>query len=159
MVYQVAMCLCYDEFIVRANRSTTVSSRSKRKPQPRLGLVKVIVGLLVLEFVLGVLASMVADSPKQHALHNLNTFGLIPLHIVVGTLLLALGGLFLAQTSKQRHKYRREAIGGLCALVAAYACGELFVFTRNDLLSFAMAMSFIGALLPYARVMYLAQPR
>jgi hypothetical protein len=125
---------------------------------PNIKLVRSIVILLVLQFLLGVLASMYSDIPQNHPEEVFHHFGYISLHIVNGTLLLVLGAVFLYQALKHK-AYKREAISGLGAMVAAWAFGEVFVFTQNDLLSFLMAGSFIGALLPYARVMYLVQPK
>jgi len=49
---------------------------------------------------------------------------------------------------------KRGAIGGLVAIIVAYAAGILFVETGNDLLSLAMALAFLGALMSYARLAY-----
>ncbi len=125
---------------------------------PNNKLVRVIVALLVIQFLLGVLASMYAEIPDGHPEEVFHQFGLITLHMINGTLLLILGAVFVYQAVKHR-AYKREAINGLGAMLAAYVFGELFVFTQNDLMSFFMAGSFIGALLPYARVMYLTQPK
>jgi uncharacterized membrane protein YedE/YeeE len=121
----------------------------------RLIIVKVLVGLLVVQFLLGVLTSMFTDFPADNPEEAYRQFGYLSLHVITGTLLLVLGVVFLYQAIK--HKvYKREAISGLAAMVVAYGFGEIFVSTQNDLWSFLMAFSFIGALMPYARVMFSA---
>lgn len=122
---------------------------------PSIKLARAIVGLLVVQFLLGVLASMYQEVPEGHPEEVFRQFGFIMVHILNGTLLLVLGAVFLYQAVK-RKAFKREAMSGLGAMIAAYAFGEAFVFTQNDLMSFLMAGSFIGALLPYARVMYTA---
>jgi hypothetical protein len=128
-------------------------TKQKQNQMRGLGLARIIVGLLVIQFLLGVVASMNSDVPEGHPMRLFLT-----LHIVNGTLLLILGGVFLYKAIKGK-RFKREASSGLGAMVVAYAFGEAFVFTQNDLLSFLMAISFIGALMPYARVMYLTQPK
>lgn len=125
---------------------------------PSIKLVRVIVALLVLQFLLGMLANLYAEIPKDQPWEVFHQFGFILAHAANGTLLLVMGAVFLYQALK-RHAYQREAIGGMVALLLAYSFGEAFVFTQSDLMSFLMAGSFIGALLPYARVMYLMAPR
>lgn len=123
--------------------------------QPSIKLVRVIVGLVILQFLLGVLASLYSEIPADNPAEVFHQFGFISAHVVNGTLLLVLGAVFVYQ-AVTRKKYKREAMSGLGAMIGAYVFGELFVFTQNDLMSFLMAGSFIGALLPYAKVMYTA---
>lgn len=120
---------------------------------PHIRLVRAIVALLVVQFLLGVLASMYQEIPTDHPEEVFSQFGFITFHMLNGTLLLVLGAVFLYQAVK-RHTYKSEALRGLVAMVAAWAFGEAFVLTQNDILSFLMAGSFIGALLAYAQVMY-----
>lgn len=125
---------------------------------PSIKLVRVIVALLALQFLLGILANLYSEIPKDQPWEVFHQFGFILFHALNGTVLLVMGAVFLYQALK-RQAYKREAISGLAALLLAYAFGEAFVFTQNDLMSFLMAGSFIGALLPYAKVMYLAGPQ
>lgn len=123
---------------------------------PSIKLARSIVGLLILQFLLGVLASMYQEVPEGHPEEVFRQFGYISVHMLTGTLLLVLGAIFLYQAIK-RKAYKAEAIRGFVAMVAAYAFGETFVFTQNDIWSFLMAGAFIGALLPYVTIMNTAR--
>ena len=48
----------------------------------------------------------------------------------------------------------KKNIGGLSSVLTSIIFGDLFVFTQNDIFSFLMAMSFIGALINYAKVAF-----
>ncbi len=129
-----------------------------KNTQPYKKFATAIVVLLVVQFALGVLASMYneisADDPAS-IFHQLN---FVLVHALNGTALLVLGIVFLVRAIKGK-LYVKQASSGLGAIVVAYVMGESFVFTQNDVFSFLMAMSFIGALLPYARIMYLQKEK
>lgn len=115
-------------------------------------LVNTIFGLLVLQFVLGMLANLYATIPHQKPYEVFHQFGYILFHALNGTLLVILGIMFAVKSRKQAHfKY---SIGGLVNLLFAFTFGELFVFTQNDIFSLLMALAFVGALLSYARIVF-----
>ena len=118
-------------------------------------LVNTIVGLLVLQFVLGMLANLYATVPQQKSYEVFHQLGFITFHALNGTLLVILGVVFLVKSRKTSSL--KPAIGGLASMVLAYTFGELFVFTHHDIFSFLMSLSFIGALLSYARVAFSGQ--
>jgi hypothetical protein len=120
---------------------------------PSKKLAGTILGLLILQFLLGMLANLYAEIPANNPEEVFRQFGYIMFHVLNGVLLVILGAVFLYQALK-RHAFKREAIGGLVALVVAFACGEVFVFTQNDIWSLLMALAFIGALMSYARVVF-----
>lgn len=124
---------------------------------PNKKLVNAIVGLLVLQFLLGMLANLYATIPKQKAYEVFHQFGFVTFHALNGTVLLVLGIVFLVKSRKS--PTMKPALGGLINMVLAYACGELFVFTQRGIFSFLMALGFIGALLSYARVAFSSQKR
>lgn len=113
-------------------------------------LVRGILGLLVLQFVLGMLANLYATIPQDKPYEVFHQFGYILFHALNGTLLLVLGSILVFKSRGQTQTSLIRTIVGLVNLVLAFSFGELFVFTQNDLFSLLMAFAFIGALLSYA---------
>lgn len=111
--------------------------------------------LLVLQFALGMLANLYASIPQSKPFEVFHQFGFILFHALNATLLVVLG-IILAIKTRGQPEFRR-AIAGLIHLVLAYASGELFVFTRNDIFSLLMALAFIGSFMIYVRLDY-SQP-
>jgi hypothetical protein len=114
-------------------------------------LVNVILGLLVIQFLLGMLANLYAEIP-QPAYEVFHQAGYITFHALNGTLLVVLG-IILIVKSRKEHALKLP-IAGLASMLFAYTFGELFVFTQYDLFSFLMSVGFIGALLSYARLAF-----
>jgi len=113
-------------------------------------LVNSIVGLLILQFILGMLANLYSTIPTQKPYEVFHQFGFIIFHVLNGTLLLILGIILVTKTRKQSSF--KPALGGLINLVLAFTFGEFFVFTQRDIFSFLMALAFIGALMSYVRI-------
>ena len=117
-------------------------------------LVNTILGLLVLQFVLGMLANLYATIPQQKPYEVFHQFGYILFHALNGTLLVVLGVVLVSKSRKQASL--KPAIGGLASLLLAFTFGELFVFTQQDVFSLLMALAFIGAFMSYARIAFSA---
>lgn len=108
--------------------------------------------LLVLQFILGMLANLYATIPAQRPYEVFHELGFINLHAINGVLLLVLGSILVVKT---RHEsVFKRAVGGLGGLVVAFACGEVFVFTQQDMFSLLMALAFLGALFSYLRLAF-----
>jgi NADH:ubiquinone oxidoreductase subunit 2 (subunit N) len=107
-------------------------------------LLRAIIGLLSLQFALGILANLYQEVPKHGPAKVFNQFGYIAFHALNGFLLLALAILYLVRMIR-RGRPAKEAYNGLGSIVTAIVFGELFVFTQNDIFSFFMAMSFLSA--------------
>ncbi len=116
-------------------------------------LPNIVVGLLVLQFALGILANLYSTIPKVKPYEVFHHFSFITIHALNGTLLLILAIRFLIESIKSGD-FKAEASRGLGSIVAAFIFGELFVFTQENIFSFLMAMAFIGALLSYTRVIF-----
>jgi len=117
----------------------------------------IILGLLALQFLLGVLASLYQEIPKGAEKYSVyHQPGFILLHVIVAASLVVLAIIFLVKVVRKNlpKTILSSAIGGLGSIVVAYAGGVLFVETSNDLFSVLMALGFIGAFLPYARLSY-----
>lgn len=115
-------------------------------------LVNVILGLLIVQFVLGMLANLYASVPKDKPYLVFHQFGYIMFHALNGTLLVILGIILVVKNRKK--VIVKPAIGGLVNLLLAFTFGELFVFTHHDIFSLLMALAFIGALMTYARIAF-----
>src|SRR6266576_1125041 len=113
-----------------------------------------IFGLLNLQFVLGVLASLYSTIPKNNPGKVFSSFGFILFHALIGFLLLVLAVVYLVWSIRRRSGYLTQAIGGLVSIGLAVVFGELFVYTQKDIFSLFMAISFISALLAYDRVLF-----
>src|SRR5579872_3162467 len=116
-------------------------------------LVNYIVGLLVLQFILGMLANLYATIPKQKSYEVFHQLGFITFHALNGTLILVLG-IILVVKSPRKDPAFRPAVGGLVNVVLAFTFGEFYVFTQKDIFSFLMALGFIVALLSYSRLAF-----
>ena len=125
---------------------------------PSNKLAKAVLGLLVVEFVLGMLSNMYAKIPEDDPGAVFHQFGLINVHSFVALLLLVLSGLFLYQAVKAK-AFVRPAIGGLSNILIAAIFGHVFVATDNDIFSLLMALAFIGALMSYARIVFTMQAK
>lgn len=114
-------------------------------------LIKVILGLLILQFVLGMLANLYSKipNPPYDVFHQL---GYINLHAINGTLLLALSIMLLVKSRKTVSF--KPVLGGLIGIALAFTFGELFVFTQVEIFSFFMSLSFIGAFLSYSQLAF-----
>jgi len=117
---------------------------------PQKKLANAIVGLLILQFVLGMLANLFSNVPSQKPYVVFRQFGFIAFHALNAVALVVLAIVLLVKLHKSSEA--KQAIGGLVNIVLAFIFGELFVFTQRDIFSFLMALAFIGALMSYARI-------
>jgi hypothetical protein len=120
-------------------------------------LANILVGLLVLQFGLGILANLYSTIPSAKPYEVFSHFGFIAFHAINGVVLLVLGTVFLIHGIRGK-VFKKEAIGGLGSIVVAFIFGELFVFTQKDIFSFLMAMAFIGALINYVKAAFSSTP-
>ena len=111
-------------------------------------LSRVLVGLLVLQFILGMLANLFATIPTQKSYTVYQQFGSIPLHAINGVLVVLLSVIFLIRAIREK-KSLVPGIVGVIGTFLAYVSGTLFVIFQQDILSFTMAIGFISAMLAY----------
>lgn len=111
-----------------------------------------IVGLLIIQFVLGMLANLYSTIPTDKPYEVFHQLGYINIHAINGTLLILLGIVFLVKSRKSSSF--KPAAGGLASMVVAYIFGELFLFTQIDIFSLLMSIAFIGALFSYMRLVF-----
>jgi NADH:ubiquinone oxidoreductase subunit 2 (subunit N) len=117
-------------------------------------------GLLNLQFILGILANLYSAVPKNDPNKVFRTFGFIIFHAINGFILVVLAVVYLIWSIRHNSVYKAQAIGGLASIALAAVFGELFVYTQQDIFSLFMALSFISALLAYARVLFtITMPR
>ncbi len=111
-------------------------------------LSRAIVGLLVLQFILGMLSNLYAQIPDVRPWEVYDKFGLIPLHAVNGLILLVLAVAYIVRRARTHGPLARP-VAGLVNIVVAFICGVIFVDTQNDVFSLLMALAFLGALMAY----------
>lgn len=117
-----------------------------------LRIARLIVGLLALQFILGMLANLFASIPSYQPWRVFHYVGPIALHTFNGLCLLILACIFLRNALKT-YQSIRQAVGGLICIVVAFASGTIFVNAgQNNVFSFIMALGFLGALLAYCSV-------
>lgn len=116
-------------------------------------LVHLILGLLVLQFILGMLASFYQEVPAGAPQEVFEKFGYIMIHVLNAALLIIFGAVFLWKVIRRKTYVKAGAIG-FASLVLAYGGGVAFVFLQDDIYSLVMSVGFIGALLAYAYVAF-----
>lgn len=111
-----------------------------------------LVGLLALQFVLGMAANLFQKIPDEMPWKVFHEFGPIVVHAFNGLVIVTLAVWLRIIAGKQKRFVVQAAIGGTAAAVA-FASGIIFVnFGQNDIYSYLMALGFIVALLEFAYV-------
>jgi len=130
------------------------------KPQNGLRIYAfVIVGLLVVQYALGMVTNMFVQFPETSDGGQLWEFTRSQLpsgaHMWVGVLLVLSAIIFVIQSAlkKNRNWIVSSAIG-LIAIIAAFYGGVMFVSTQLDAYSMVMALAFIIAFLAYGWGLY-----
>jgi hypothetical protein len=114
-------------------------------------LTKVLLGFLLVQFVLGMLANLYSQIPNP-AYEVFQRVGFISLHAIVGTILLVLSVVLLVHSRKAPGF--GPALGGFIDILLAYIFGEAYVFTRMNIFSLLMAIAFIGAMMAYTHLAF-----
>lgn len=110
---------------------------------------KLLVGLLVLQFVLGMAANLFQTIPTDKPWLVFHEFGAILLHTVNATVILILAIIFRILSARKKRLEKPASLGGT-AVAVAYLCGIVFVNAgQNDIFSFIMALGFITAIIAY----------
>ena len=107
-------------------------------------LAKILVGLLGLQFILGMLANLYSNIPKNHPYEVFGHFGYILIHSLNAILLLVLAIAFLWLAIKEKI-HLTAAIWGLIGIIVAFISGHLFVSTQQNIYSLIMSLGFILA--------------
>lgn len=119
----------------------------------RFRLVNGIVGLLIVQFILGMLSNLYGNVPEGKPYLVFHDPSFIFFHAWNAVLLVILGITFLVK-SVRRKRTVSGAVAGLAGLLIAYTCGVLFVLTeaKHDYLSFVMALGFLIAFGSYLTI-------
>ena len=121
-------------------------------------LLRAQVGLLALQFVLGMLANLYQTINSAHPSDVFRQWGFIMAHSLNAGLVLVLAVVLLWQAVK-----RRSQIGwaswGLSGIVVAFLAGHLFVANQSELYSLAMSLGFILSFAVYLYQLALASRR
>jgi hypothetical protein len=113
-------------------------------------LARVMVGLLTLQFILGMLANLYVTIPKVAPYDVWHHLGPVVFHSVNALILIILSVIFLIRAIKEKNSVIIGSISVICISLATYS-GVTFVLTgQMDIYSLIMSMGFIVVLLLYA---------
>ncbi len=115
-----------------------------------------ILGLLIFQFILGMLINLYVTIPKVKPYTVFHHFGLILFHADIGLTLLSLSILFFINTLRKR-KSIILGLAGTIFILIAFMSGIVFVlFGTQNIFSLTMAIGFIGSILIYAYAFFSA---
>ena len=117
-------------------------------------LARWLVGLLVVQFILGMASNLFVTIPKVKPYLVFHEFGPIAIHAANGVLIIILAVWLRILAGRQKRYIAPAAIGGVSAAIA-FAAGVIFVnFGQNNIYSFIMAVGFITAFTEYAYIAF-----
>ena len=119
----------------------------------------VIIGLLVIQYVLGMVTNMFVQFPDTSDVGQLWEFTRSQppsgTHMWVGVLLVLSAIIFVIQsTIKKNRNWIVSSLVGLVAIMTAFYGGVMFVSSQVDVYSMVMALAFIVAFLAYGWGLY-----
>jgi hypothetical protein len=115
-------------------------------------LARVLVGLLVVQFALGMAANLFQEIPDVEPWRVFHDLGPIVWHAVNGLVIVILAVWLRVLAGRRKRYVAHVAIGGT-AVALAFVSGVIFVnFGKNDAYSYIMALGFITALLEFSYV-------
>ena len=119
----------------------------------------VIIGLLVIQYALGMVTNMFVQFPDTSDAGQLWEFARSQFatgaHILIGTLLLLGAVVFVIRAIRQHNRsWIASSVVGLIAIAAAFYGGVMFVSSQVDAYSMIMALAFIVAFLAYGWGLY-----
>jgi SNF family Na+-dependent transporter len=122
----------------------------------------VILGILILQYLLGMAANLFVQFPDTKNEKKLWEFAgsqwTVVTHMILGFLLLIGGFVLLFRSIRRKDKNWIIAGGvGLFAILIAVGAGSEFIPTQQDVYSFLMAAAFILAILAYGWGIYKAK--
>ena len=136
----------------------TTTKISKSQSSSRIYAV-VIIGLLVIQYALGMVTNMFIQFPETSDVVQLWEFTRSQLpsgvHIWVGVLLVLSAIIFVIQSAiKKNRSWIVSSVVGLVAIMTAFYGGVMFVSSQVDAYSMVMALAFIVAFLAYGWGLY-----
>lgn len=105
-------------------------------------LTKVLVGLLGLQFILGMLANLYSKINGKDPGEAFHHFGFILVHSLTALLILILSIALLTMAIKTKTQVN-NAVWGLIGIIVAFISGHLFVSTQKEIYSLLMSLGFI----------------
>ncbi len=128
----------------------TTSGISKAQQNGLRGLAILVIGLLVIQFVLGMVTNLYvqfpgADQPGQ-SWAVMRSQAPAAAHIVIGVLLLVSAVIFVIRAARKDNRRWLASSGvGLIAIIVAIYGGVTFVSSQVNAYSLAMALAFLVA--------------
>ena len=116
---------------------------------------------LAVQFALGMIINLYVEFPADTSPHTQWEFAIrnpfIVAHLVIGTLIVLGAVTMVVRAIRQNTTtWKLPAAFGLVSVLAAWIAGDTFVTTQADLLSYAMSLAFLLAILSYGWGIYRA---
>jgi hypothetical protein len=110
---------------------------------------------LAIQFLLGMYINLFVAYPENQDARQYWEFTkhspVVMLHLLFGTLLLVGAVAFVVRSYKNNvPSYRLPSVLGLLSLLLAWATGDIFVTSQQDIFSYLMALGFLFGVLSYA---------
>lgn len=121
-----------------------------------------LIGLLVAQYILGMLTNLYVHFPERASVAKNWEFmrgqWLVWAHLITGTLIV-FGAIALYIKAVELRNKTWKVAGGITtgSAIVAWVCGEEFVSSQSDLYSFAMSVFFIVALVALGVGLYKAK--
>lgn len=140
-----------------ASEASVPSNKEGKRLEGRL---QGMVSMLSIQFLLGLALATVADyDPDTHTGNHAAHQVLLGLHVLVAVGILVGAVQMVLGTKKGAPRLSGLAIGGLVAVVVAFAAGAVRLSVDNEWLTFIMGVGFIAAVGIYGRLLGMVMAR
>ncbi len=104
------------------------------------------------QFLIGMALALIGQPSETTGFAHTTSNVLLGLHVLIATVLIA-GAASVIRAARGGDQHRRLAHRGAAAIVLTSGTGILTVITKNDWLSYTMAVGFIASLLVYVSLL------
>ena len=108
---------------------------------------------LVSVFLLGMAVNLLGLPSETSGAAHVASIALLAAHVLIALGLLIGTVMLIRAAAGLGGLWRRQAVTGAIAIVAAFGAGALTLATKNNWWSYAMAVGFIAALLAYGSLL------
>jgi hypothetical protein len=104
-------------------------------------------------FLLGMAVNLLGLPSETSGAAHVASIALLAAHVLIALGLLIGTVMLIRAAAGLGGRWRRQAVTGAIAIVAAFGAGALTLATKNNWWSYAMAVGFIAALLAYGSLL------
>ena len=104
-------------------------------------------------FLLGMAVNLIGLPSETSGAAHVASIALLAAHVLIALGLLIGTVMLIRAAAGLGGRWRRQAVTGAIAIVAAFGAGALTLATKNNWWSYAMAVGFIAALLAYGSLL------